>query len=588
MVIRPDVVNTRYHFNVRSLKRTFRRASHTPNVSNVTRALTNFQAQMDGFDKHIQQQYYALLSYYASLNNIISSAKYTTNQIKLLHNACSALKGDVIHVKKQLLKQSAIAQNFDSQLNSLIYSLSADVVSGLSVTLLEAFDFKLSSGFSFGHFDDLELKIEAIKTKIAQQLFRAPRNFFSSLRNIFYLGLFLTLLGSPFSLFFLNELFLLIRLYPYFTTIFPLFRSCFIFCILFWFWGGMHWVFKQYRVKFRQIIESSKKTSMNFLKSFKLAAILSTVWLLCFYGFILSLRKAIPVDPSVFAIIVFVTYFLIFFSPFGFYTAARNELFSTFFNCLIAPFGRIGFKEFFFADVMTSLVKVFVDLQFSFCIVISAVFNYSTRVTMDSFDVLIANHTCDDVSKVLSPVLLLFPYWVRFFHCIRKLIQIRPTSVRAYHPNLTNAVKYSISMAANVLSILSSRHGHLNSTLWYWFLATQVTASIYTSMFDLCVDWGFLDNLEDFANQWLRKRLCYPRWFYYLAVVMNLALRFIWILFSFSTYIYIYPDELILIQESVEIFRRCMWACFRVEKEEASKPIGFVCESELLVNHDYE
>jgi hypothetical protein len=43
-------------------------------------------------------------------------------------------------------------------------------------------------------------------------------------------------------------------------------------------------------------------------------------------------------------------------------------------SCMIAPFGKIGFYEFFVGDVLTSLVKTLFDLEYTLCFFFSGDF----------------------------------------------------------------------------------------------------------------------------------------------------------------------------------------------------------------------
>lgn len=62
-----------------------------------------------------------------------------------------------------------------------------------------------------------------------------------------------------------------------------------------------------------------------------------------------------------------VTFFImIFIQPFHiFYKRARAEIFYSLWSGLIAPFGRVKFRDFFLADLMTSFVAPLRDLGMS-------------------------------------------------------------------------------------------------------------------------------------------------------------------------------------------------------------------------------
>jgi hypothetical protein len=51
---------------------------------------------------------------------------------------------------------------------------------------------------------------------------------------------------------------------------------------------------------------------------------------------------------------------LLFLNPFHIlYRTARYEVFKVIFNILISPLGKVRFKHFFFADILTSMTKFF-------------------------------------------------------------------------------------------------------------------------------------------------------------------------------------------------------------------------------------
>ena len=94
------------------------------------------------------------------------------------------------------------------------------------------------------------------------------------------------------------------------------------------------------------------------------------------------------------------------------YRTARYQLFITLLEILISPFGRVRFRDFFFADVITSIGTSLQDI--GVCVF------YMTHRNYEDHD-----YTPPDMdnSKTLGYYLILCgfaPFWFRFWQCINK------------------------------------------------------------------------------------------------------------------------------------------------------------------------
>jgi len=57
-----------------------------------------------------------------------------------------------------------------------------------------------------------------------------------------------------------------------------------------------------------------------------------------------------------------------------------------------------------------------------------------------------------------------------------------------------------------------------------------LAATTYCFVWDLYMDWGLFRNLESKSpNFLLRNKIMFPRWFYFYAIVVNFALRYLWL-----------------------------------------------------------
>ena len=131
-----------------------------------------------------------------------------------------------------------------------------------------------------------------------------------------------------------------------------------------------------------------------------------------------------------------------------------------------------------------------------------------------------------------------------------------------------NFFKYLSSFLVTVFSFLYYQH-ECNTFLYLW-LFFAILSTIYSYIWDLKMDWGLLDRSQQ-KNYLLRKELSYNnKTFYYSAMLMNLVLRMSWV-FSISPGIVdelkVQKEMFSLIISFLEMFRRCVWNFFRVEKE---------------------
>ncbi|CAG7833657.1 unnamed protein product [Allacma fusca] len=82
------------------------------------------------------------------------------------------------------------------------------------------------------------------------------------------------------------------------------------------------------------------------------------------------------------------------------------------------------------------------------------------------------------------------------------------------------------------------------------------------------MDWGLGDRRA--KNPFLRGDLLFPSyWYYYVAVIADFILRFVWaISLSLTEMGFVDSDIMLTITTPAEIFRRFMWNLFRLEHEQ--------------------
>jgi hypothetical protein len=128
-------------------------------------------------------------------------------------------------------------------------------------------------------------------------------------------------------------------------------------------------------------------------------------------------------------------------------------------------------------------------------------------------------------------------------------------------PFILNAVKYLINIFVAITSFYASANSFFNS-IW-WLLA--LISTIYSYSWDLKMDFGFLQEGQNFP---LREKLSYKnKIFYYFCMIINLFLRFLWVLTVSPEIVlrFIRPEFFFFLISSSEIFRRGMWNFIRIE-----------------------
>lgn len=238
----------------------------------------------------------------------------------------------------------------------------------------------------------------------------------------------------------------------------------------------------------------------------------------------------------------------------------RRELIYTTFQTMIAPFGRVSLRETFLGDILTSVVKPLIDFAY-------VVMFFSYKSIDKDGNVRDPMWYSEEGSKSdIMPgwtcvlILSLLPLNFRFWACIHKV----------YHghvyPSIFNAGKYFFGMVAVVIAALFTK-GMVSLEVVY---AAKIFSTCYSYFWDIKFDWGLL-RFEG-GHCLLRRHISYPAWVYYICAVINLVLRFAWLLPTFvaneSLPQSMQDTEIILFTLTVlEAYRRAQWALFRVEVE---------------------
>lgn len=201
---------------------------------------------------------------------------------------------------------------------------------------------------------------------------------------------------------------------------------------------------------------------------------------------------------------------------------------------------------------------------------------------------------------VIRTIVAALPAWFRCAQCIRRW---RDENWLRLH--LANAGKYLCMVSVVVLSSVAQYNStsfELDTLHIIWISAAIFTSGL-TAWWDVIYDFGLFNtydtddgeadsrydrakkdsslsgksyvSLFDTATKktklypFLRKDLVYPAWVYYFAIVENSILRFGWIItISLTEFSGIEAGLVVSLLAPLEMFRRFVWNCIRLENEQ--------------------
>ncbi|KAJ3680426.1 hypothetical protein LUZ60_016704 [Juncus effusus] len=324
--------------------------------------------------------------------------------------------------------------------------------------------------------------------------------------------------------------------------------------LMVWLWGVNLWVFSQSSVNYAKIFDLAQ-SHLTHREIWKCATWMTivvptsmTAYLYLYSHGEVSLAASQPV--ILYAIVLMLLIF-----PFDiFYLSSRYYLLRTVWRIML-PLQAITFSDFFLADIMTSMSKVFSDLERSACRMVNR-----QVATIAWFE---ADSICGSHS-VAIPVVLVFPYLCRFFQCLR---QYKDTKEKTC---LLNALKYSTAIPVIGISALKY---HVLPENWFGFyrplwLISAFINSFYSFYWDIKRDWdlSILSRIFLFKNPGFLTSLLYGRvWVLYWVLGSNLILRCTWT-YKLSAHLR-HNYITVFTITALEIVRRFQWIFFRVENE---------------------
>ncbi|KAL1224876.1 Phosphate transporter PHO1-2 [Cardamine amara subsp. amara] len=342
-----------------------------------------------------------------------------------------------------------------------------------------------------------------------------------------------------------------------------------------WLWGVNLWVFSQGSVNYAKVfdLDHNHLTHREMWKCSMWLTIIvptsMTAYLYLYSHGEVSLAASQPV-------LLYIAFAMVLIFPFDiFYLSSRYFLLRTLWR-IAFPLQPITFPDFFLADILTSMVKVFSDLERSVC---RMVHKQVATIAWFEADAVCGSH------QIAIPLVLVFPYICRLLQCLR---QYKDTKEKS---SLLNALKYSTAVPVIFLSALKY---HVMPESWTSFyrplwLFSSVINSLYSFYWDVTRDWdlsGFT-KIFKFNRPSNISNLLYGRqWVYFWVIGSNLVLRCAWT-YKLSAHLR-HNYITVFTITAMEMLRRFQWIFFRVENEwnkiTKSHPMGEISlEEEKLL-----
>ncbi|GBG68344.1 hypothetical protein CBR_g2888 [Chara braunii] len=331
--------------------------------------------------------------------------------------------------------------------------------------------------------------------------------------------------------------------------------------IVLWLWGINLYVFANSRVSYSKIFEFDHG-HLTHGDIWKIAGWLSTLLAVCAACCMYLLFVG---DGDLAALQTMISYaaipFVLAFPIDAFHLSSRHFFLKTLVRICL-PFQAISFSDFFIADVMTSMARVFSEMDRALCWMTTSAIRDKVNPDEDAVQL------CSDQTRLIPFFILALPYACRFFQCIRQYTDTGDKSC------LFNALKYATSFPVIFLSAMKY---HASPTYWHIFEVAWVMSSIFNSSYsfywDVARDWDF--GCISGRTPLLRRNLYYSaRWTYYWVILSDLVLRGTWT-YKLSAHLGDYhfighlggKELMKFVVALLEVFRRWQWIFFRVECE---------------------
>lgn len=325
----------------------------------------------------------------------------------------------------------------------------------------------------------------------------------------------------------------------------PVFRLTFCLLMTGWVCAVVLYFFETRNINWVFVFDIQSQVEYSYLRIMRIVSHLTVLWAILLLLHSWHLRYGSEDDHRDFLSLATMAVCLCF-CLFPGYPDVRRGLAAAMGHIFISPFGKVDFRHFFLADVLTSLAKPLSDIARSSCYLAS-----------DSWLLSTPPH-CPHETFWFCVITMLPLYW-RAAQCV-----VKYRATRNAYPHLFNLSKYLVSLL--VVLALYIPMFFANAGSYVVWLALSVLATGYCAYWDLVVDFGLL-------RVHTQQRAFAP-WVYYAGGLLNALLRCVWVLTLFPLDFLGHDQlevELVLLGVSLlELLRRGLWAVFRVENEKFS------------------
>ena len=366
---------------------------------------------------------------------------------------------------------------------------------------------------------------------------------------------------------------------------FPVYRGMAFIVLWIWCWALSLHVWTEGRVNYLYMLELDPRDAPEATSVFESAArhtiVIFAVFLLHFkiMSNSLGLDQTTNTAGDTFLQPGYVTLFLI---SYGAWHVLRTcckptkIIWRVFYHTVTPCFRPVSFIMNYTGDVLCSLSKPLVDVFYIGCYA-------STGMWVSS--IIEPQNRCLDtpfLTSVLTPLILVAPYMVRFAQCIRRYLDSGDKSVLKSR-NIANAIKYASALVVQLYAIFSEvkKDKYVDDKPWFYtWLILIAMATLYMFFWDVCMDWSLFTTESPCT---MRENRMYTRhWFYYVAIIADFVLRFFWI----STIIPATVQNPILkysqgfawissVSPGLELLRRTIWGFIRLENEHLNNVAGY-------------
>ncbi|KAI3608133.1 signal transduction protein [Moniliophthora roreri] len=329
-------------------------------------------------------------------------------------------------------------------------------------------------------------------------------------------------------------------------------------------------VWSRSRINYAFIFELDTRTRLDYREYFELPSLLFST--LC-YAFWLSFYRigGLSISPTIWPLVWLGLTALVIVDPFGIaFKSSRFWLVKNIFRLLISGIRR--FADFWMGDQFCSLVFTLSNLYLFACAYANEFEDW---------------RKCGSTSKYwpVAFVLAILPFIARLVQSIRRYVDSKLIT------HLINGGKYGTGIVYYLMYFIWRHQGSYQKFLvvtadssrsdrWPIQCDFRNVVSCGDNLFRLRISLGhvFHPFIQDFLMDWslLRPRVHYPLlrseliysnhiYMYYVAMITNVLIRFIWVIYIPSMGPDIYLRQ--FIAAMLEILRRWQWNFYRLENE---------------------